>query len=297
MMVISPPDIPASIFNVIAQQNMDAESTSGIKAFATGGGITGAGLGNTAAGVNMTMSAASKREFGILRRLAEGVKAVGRKFIAMNAINLSEEEVVRVTNSTFQKIRREDLAGNFDLSISISTKEADEAKTQKLAMMLQTIGNTMDFSLTKMILGEIARLQSSPELSQAILSYEPTPDPIQEKLKELEVQKVQAEIEEIMSRVADNHASSQYKAAKVPNEQIKAEKTFVDVEHKKLDIQEQVQGISHNRKMEELQASSSVSTYNKALDIAAKRDMQNSKNQVEIAKEIMRQADKKRETL
>ena len=47
------------------------------------------------------MDAASKREMSILRRLAHGLLKIGRKIMAMNAVWLTEQEVVRLTNGPF----------------------------------------------------------------------------------------------------------------------------------------------------------------------------------------------------
>ena len=60
--------------------------------------ITGAGA---AAGIRGVLDAASKREMAILRRLAKGMTEIGNKIIAMNAVFLSEKEVIRVTNKEF----------------------------------------------------------------------------------------------------------------------------------------------------------------------------------------------------
>ncbi|MDR8444735.1 chromosome partitioning protein ParB, partial [Acinetobacter baumannii] len=83
----------------------------------------------------------SKREMSILRRISAGVVRLGRKIISMNAEFLDEEQVIRITDEEFVAIKRDDLAGNFDLKLTISTAEGDEAKAQQIAFMMQTIGN------------------------------------------------------------------------------------------------------------------------------------------------------------
>ena len=83
---------------------------TGVKAYGNTG-ISGEALGKVATGVRGALDAASKRELGILRRLAKGMTEIGRKIIAMNAIFLSDEEVIRVTNEEFITVKRDDLAG------------------------------------------------------------------------------------------------------------------------------------------------------------------------------------------
>src|SRR5690606_39118291 len=124
---------------MLQMQNQEAEALTGVKAFS--GGLSGDAYGEVATGIKSVLDAATKREMAILRRLASGLVQVGKKICAMNAIFLSETEVVRVTNEQFVEVRREDLAGNFDLKVDISTAEVDNNKAQDLAFMLQTMGN------------------------------------------------------------------------------------------------------------------------------------------------------------
>ena len=55
-------------------------------------------------------------------------------------------------------IKREDLKGNFDLEVDISTAEVDDTKAKDLGFMLQTIGPNIDSQITMKILSEIAIL-------------------------------------------------------------------------------------------------------------------------------------------
>src|SRR5699024_2992542 len=123
------------------------------------------------------LDAVSKRELSILRRISEGFKEIGRKIISMNAEFLSEEETVRITNSEFVQVRRDDLAGNFDITLTISTAEADNATAEELAFMLQTMGDKLGQDVMKMILAKIATLRKMPDLAKEIENYAPEPDP------------------------------------------------------------------------------------------------------------------------
>lgn len=201
------PELPQSAFALLGLQNQEAEALTGVKAFS--GGLSGDSYGDVATGIKGVLDAASKREMAILRRLAKGMVDIGRKIIAMNAEFLSEEEVVRVTNEQFVTIRREDLKGDFDLEVDISTAEIDNAQAQDLAFMLQTLGNSMEFGITKIILRDIARLKKMPELANEISNYEPQPDPMVQKQKELELLKLEKEIEKIDSEIMANQAKAQ----------------------------------------------------------------------------------------
>ncbi len=204
------PDIPQSALTMMQLQNAEAEGLSGVKSFS--GGISGEAYGKVASNARSALDAAGQREMSILRRLAEGMKLIGKKIMSMNAFFLEEVEVVRVTNSSFIKIRREDLAGDFDLLIDISTAQVDEQKSQDLGMMLQTIGPDMDPGLRAIILGEIADLKRMPHLAEQIRSYTPPPDPMAEQMHQMEMDLKAADIELVKAKAAEAYASAENKA-------------------------------------------------------------------------------------
>lgn len=240
------PDIPQSAPFMLQLMNNDAESLSGVKAFSQQG-ISGESLGRSATAARSALDAAGKRELGILRRLAKGITDIGRKVMAMNAVWLSEEEVVRVTNEEFITVDREDLQGNIDIKLKISTAEADDTKAQELAFMLQTVGNSMPPEFSYMIMGEIATLRKMPELAKRIQEYKPEPDPVQQQMQQLEVEKLMAEIEKLRSETQENLAEAQLDIAQA--NKAKSEKDLKDLE-----FVEGETGTSHARDVDKIQA-------------------------------------------
>ena len=228
------PEIPQSALAVIQMNNNEAEALTGVKSFA--GGVSGEAFGDVAAGIRGVLDASSKREMAILRRLAKGMTEIGAKIISMNAVFLSEEEVIRVTNTEFVTIKREDLQGNFDLEVDISTAEVDNQKSQDLAFMLQTLGPKGDWGLVVVILAEICKLKRMPDLAHRLLTYKPEPDPIQQELAQLEVEQKKKEIEKIQSEIDLNKA--------------KAEEALANKDQKNLDYVEQETGTKHARDMD-----------------------------------------------
>lgn len=191
-------ELPQSVLAYVQMLNADAEALTGVKSFS--GGMSGDAYGQVAAGIQGAIDAATKRETAILRRLAYGVSEIGNKIIAMNAVFLSEEEVIRVTNKQFITIKREDIKGNFDLKVDINTAEVDQAKAQDLGFMLQTLGPNMDPTITMKILAEIADLKRMPTLAEELRNYQPQPDPIEEAKRQLEVEEEKAKINFITQR-------------------------------------------------------------------------------------------------
>lgn len=228
------PEFPSSAMNMLNLQNVEAESLTGVKSFS--GGISGEAYGEVAAGIRGVLDAASKREMAILRRISKGIAEMGTKIISMNQVFLSEEETVRVTNREFVKIRREDLQGNFDLIVDISTAEVDNQKAQDMGFMLQTMGPNMDPAVSRMILADIADLKRMPKLAEDIRTYKPEPDPLEEKRKELEIAKLEAQIAQIKAAAALSDA--------------KAAEARAKADQLDLDYIEQETGTAHERDME-----------------------------------------------
>ena len=235
------PEIPNSAQFMLQQQNMEAESLTGVKAYDQG--VSGASFGDVAAGVRGALEASSKREMGILRRMSAGLVSIGKKFIAMNAVFMDEEEIVRVTNDDFVKVRRDELAGKYDLKLTISTAEEDEKKAKELSFMLQTLGPSEDPELRKIILTAISRLRKMPLLAHEIESFEPKPDPHQQEMQKLELEEMRAKIGEIKSRTTENHAEAQL-------DQVKADNTQSDTDRKDLDYVEQESGVTQQRDLQ-----------------------------------------------
>jgi len=246
------PEIPQSAQYMIDMQNKEAESMTGVKAFNQG--ITGSGLGESATSVRGALDAASKREIAILRRLADGIIQIGRKFISMNSEFLEESEVVRVTNEKFVTIRRDDLAGNYDLRLTVSTAEADNQKAQEIAFMLQTMGNNMGAEMSGILLSEVADLRKMPELANKIRNFEPTVDPLVQRKAELEIQLLEAQIANENSEAVENLANAELHRAKMPAEISKARMNNSTADIKDLDFIEQEGGTKQERDLQKLGA-------------------------------------------
>lgn len=228
------PEIPASALNLLGIQNNEAEGLTGVKSFS--GGISGESFGNVAAGIKGVVDAAAKREIDILRRLAECFKKASKKIVAMNGVFLSEKEVVRVTNKQFIEIRRDDLTGEFDLEIDISTPEIDERKAADLSFMLQTAAPALPFEFTQMILYEIASLRKMPKLAHDIKHFEPTPDPLEQAKQEHEIKKLELENAKIDAQIKEIYAKT---------EKLTAEADSID-----LDTEMKGTGVSHAQDLE-----------------------------------------------
>ena len=248
--------IPGSAFDVLNIMNNEIESQTGVKSFS--GGISGNALGTTATGARGALDATATRRISLVRNVAENlIKPLMRKWMAYNYEFLEEEEIVRITNEEFVPIRRDDLEGNIDIDISISTAEDNSAKAQELSFLLQTMGPNQDFEINKLLMGEIARLSRMPELEKKIMAHQPQPDPMAEQAKQLEMAKMQLEIELMKAEIRDRNArageneiDADVKRAKMETEKAKARKLASESDKIDLDFLKSNEGVDEANKRE-----------------------------------------------
>jgi hypothetical protein len=232
------PEIPQSAMALMMQQYQDAEGNSGIQSW--GGGVNAGSLGDVAAGIKGALAASAKREMSMLRRYANGVAKIGQKFLSMSMDFLSDEEIIRVTNTQFVAITREGINGKHDVTVSVSSAEQDNLKAQELSFMLQTVGPKVDFGITKKVMAEIARLRKMPELANDLANFEPTPDPLMVAEQKLKVQLLEAQIATEQAKAAHYLAQTKMLGA--------------EADHQALETVEQGTGTKHVREMAKMEA-------------------------------------------
>ena len=234
--------IPGSAFDVMTLMNNEIESQTGVKSFS--GGITGSALGSTATGARGALDATATRRISLVRNIAENlIKPLMRKWMSYNAEFLEAEEIVRITNEEFIPIKRDDLTGNIDIDISISTAEDNNAKSQELSFLLQTLGNTMPFEMTQMIIAEIAKLSRMPDLEKRIRDFKQEPDPAAQQMQQAEMERLALENQKLQSEIVRNNARAgedeidiQLKMQKAQVEAAKARKLGSEADMTDLDF-------------------------------------------------------------
>ena len=249
--------IPSSAFDVMALMNNEIESQTGVKSFS--GGISGNALGSTATGARGALDATATRRISLVRNIAENlIKPLMRKWMSYNAEFLEAEEIVRITNEEFIPIKRDDLTGNIDIDISISTAEDNNAKSQELSFLLQTLGNTMPFEMTQMIIAEIAKLSRMPELEKKIKEFTQEPDPAAQQMQQAEMErlmlenaKLQSEIERNKARAGEDEIDRVLKMQKAEVEAAKARKLGSEADSIDLDFLMKDQGVNEAQKLAE----------------------------------------------
>lgn len=242
-------EIPTSAQFMLQLQQQEAEAMTGVRPY----GPTNSDM-STATEARGVLDAASKREVSILRRLAKGITDIGRKIISMNQEFLEDSEIIRITNEKFIEIKREDLAGTFDLVLDISTAEEDNAKAEELSFMLQTVGPNTDPKMLYSIMADIADLRKMPEMAKKLRDYEPTPDPIAAAKAEAELQNIMLENSKIQYEIQLLQSQAQLNTQKAGVEGVKQGNIQADTDLKNLEYVEEELGVNHARDLEKSSA-------------------------------------------
>jgi len=193
--------VDPSVFQMIELYTADAEQMTGTRGANGGGGSSGAYQNQ--ASVRSSLDASAKRELGILRRFVnQAFNDMGRKTISNQQVFASTEETLRITSGDYITIRREELAGQFDLIIDVSTPEAEAAKAEQLMKMMQTNQANMDPGLQKIFYTDLLRLWKMPEAEKAVEEYEPQPDPAAEEMKRMQLENAKLENQKLQMEIA-----------------------------------------------------------------------------------------------
>jgi len=194
-------------FDVINWQTQDANELSGTKPFGNGNSPK---LGGSAVDRN-SMDATAKRELSILRRLSDLLFVdMAKMTIAMNQELLSPTEVIRITDDEFVEVKRDDLQGDFDLRVQVSTPEKDDDKATKIMKLMQTNGANMDPKLAQIHYVQLAELWNLDKLASEVENYKPQPNPVQEEIQKLQLEEqklknavLMKELEDYDSKIAE----------------------------------------------------------------------------------------------
>lgn len=229
--------VSPSVFQMIELQQRDSESLTGTKAFSAG--ISGNALGNSVGGIRSALDATSKRELSILRRLSDLLfKDMARMTIINTQAYAREEEVIRVTNEEFVTIRREDLKGEFDLKVDVSTPEKDNETAQDLGMVLQTNAASMDPGLAAIVLSKIMTLKKQPDLAKQILEYKPEPNPMQQEIERMQLENASLENQKLQMEIAALAKGVEDVSSKIVERESRAEENGVDLDLKSAKTEE-----------------------------------------------------------
>lgn len=207
--------IPSASFQVYDMITQDAGVLSG--ASGNMDGIDSATIGRTAAGVNMVMSAAQRHMVIIVKVISDMLKDMFTKWSAYNSEFLDPNQAVEIAGKLVQADKSL-IDGNVRIEMNVNIDAMNQQKIQQINMLLQQAGQlqgqippqTMPFLVAEFFEG-----LGKYEQAEAIRTYQPQPDPMQQQMQMLEMQRLQAEIAKLnaeaqaaMSRAGVDEAKS-----------------------------------------------------------------------------------------
>ena len=134
--------------------------------------------------------------------------------------------------------------------------------------MMQTMGQSLPFELSKLILSEIAKLRKMPDLAKNIEKYTPEPDPVQQQLQQLEMQNLQLKNQLIQAQIQETIANAQKILGAGNVDMAKARNLEADTNLKSLDFVEQESGVKQERDLQRMQAQAKGNMQRDVLNVA-----------------------------
>jgi len=167
-------EIPNSLQQMYELFTAEGENESGITRYNQG--LDAKSLNKTATGITAIMNQSQMRTWETVTRFAEQfMKPLFRKWIAYNQKFLDKSIALRVVGDQYTEVSKDDIKGNFDLTVNVAIAGSEEQKAQKVIQMLQMItpmiasGSVPANHITKLV-AELEELWGFKDLSQELAS-------------------------------------------------------------------------------------------------------------------------------
>jgi len=235
--------IPSEVFQVLHDVDTDKQLLSGVVPMQGGQGSQA--IYGSQAAKSGSMNSLMLKEVDTVNNIAENlIKPMMYKWLLYVYEAMEPEEIEAITHIPYVEPHEQYLIDYADnMTIDIETEQTKTVKASELAFLLQTLGQSLPFDLTKTILAEMADLKSMKNLAEKIKQYEPQPDPMQQQMAQLQLQKMQLELQILQGQA---QADIQLKTAKAKEAEAKATSTNTGTIKQKY-------GIDYQQKLQELQ--------------------------------------------
>ena len=212
-------DTPFQIMNFFDQ---NAQNLTGIRPLHN---TMAEGSATSARGV---LDAISVRESYILSDIKNGIKKTGYFIAELNAMILSDSKLEEYLGSDKEKIALfREADGWRQIDIEVLTLAYRNMLLQNLSFLYQTTAQSASADERKLIQAEIAMLSNRTRLANMLMNVQPTPQEMEMQqleidIRKAELEKINAEIDNIKARAGENEIDQRLKTAKAMNEETKA---------------------------------------------------------------------------
>jgi hypothetical protein len=169
-------------------------------------GLDPGAMANTASGVQTLASMSQKRMGEVVRNISNLLSKVMTRWNDYNIAFLDNTEIENLVGQRLQ-VSGAELKQDFDIRISVATDASIQAKIQQYNLMLQqsaSMAGSVPPHLMNMIYAKMLYLFEEPMMAEFVKNFQPQPNPMQQRMQQLEMAKLDADIQ-------DTKASAMYK--------------------------------------------------------------------------------------
>jgi len=214
--------LPPSVFNVMTMITEETEQLSGVRS--GGPALDTVSQNKTASGVATQTTMSQQRMADAVRNLSALMKSIFEDWLVYAKEFLTPEQMVTMFGQQ-AAVSAQDLQGDVNVTVRVTTEMNKQTQIQQLNLMLQqaqTLGQSLPPQLLNQIVAEMMELFDKPHIADAIREYQPQPDPMAVQMQQLEMAKLQAEIQKLQ---AEAQAEIMYKQAQSREKLAKADAT------------------------------------------------------------------------
>jgi len=214
-------------------------------------GITEIALGQQTKVLSATQAqgldtATNRRLNDIVVNISENlIKPILKKWLSYASEFMSETEMVTLLGNKHVPIQREDISDRVHMEMIVTTLNADDQKSRKLSFLLQTAQQGQDPNIVKMLYTKMLKLDKMYEEAEELKNYSPEPDEYTIQIKNLEIAKLEAEIEQIRTKTLQISKDAELK-------HYKSIDTKNNADIKDLEFAERINGENHKRDLDKI---------------------------------------------
>jgi len=224
-------ELPSSVYNMLQVIEQQAEGLTGVNRFMQG--ISSNELNSPATNFRAMLSQAQIRLIDITTNITNGLKRMFGLWLEMIYEYLSDEEIFKITGTSIAEEKTKmtkrlamewDLDNlppdtqqkaimlivkeieeifnkrdsKYDININIGTDGLREAKIAQINMFMQQASQLVQLGVVpqdvvRSLISKLAELLEFPEIAHNIKTYKPQPDPMQQQMMQVQLQKEIAE--------------------------------------------------------------------------------------------------------
>jgi hypothetical protein len=201
--------------------------------------------------------------------IADLYKQIFERWHAYNQVFLDENQVVEISGDLYE-LSKQEIAGLHTIDVQVNVDAMNQQKVEQINMLLQqaqALQGQVPPDVIPSLVAEIFSSFGKEEQAEAIRNFKPQPDPMQQQMQQLQIMKLQAEIEFYKSQTALMYARTSNADAQSQHHMAKVDNTDMDT----LKKAEEIKTIPHKMENDYLKtAIDAHNTHNDRLALATK---------------------------